>query len=124
MAELVYATDSKSVGRKALRVRVSPPAQLCITSCPAYDGCVQYPKPGKYVHFKHPDRVYEVLGIGRHSESGEEFVIYRPLGGDTPTERAFWIRPAAMFLETVERDGYHGPRFRAVGSDVEGLSDS
>ena len=28
VAELVYAADSKSAGRKALRVRVSPQAQI------------------------------------------------------------------------------------------------
>ena len=22
-----------------------------------------------------------------------------------------WVRPASMWTETVERDGYHGPRF-------------
>jgi len=40
---------------------------------------------------------YEVLGVARHSETEEEYVVYRALYGD----RRLWIRPMAMFLETV-----------------------
>ena len=63
---------------------------------------------GIYRHFKGKD--YQVFGIGRHSESDEEFVVYRPLYGDC----ALTIRPAAMFTEMVDRDGYQGPRFTLV----------
>ena len=34
-------------------------------------------------------------------------VVYRALYG----ERGLWVRPAAMWTEWVERDGYAGPRF-------------
>ena len=65
-------------------------------------------KPGKYRHFKGND--YEVLGIAHHSETMEELVVYRALYG----EHGLWVRPAAMWEEVVDREGYHGPRFQYV----------
>ena len=62
-------------------------------------------KPGRYRHFKGSE--YEVIGTARHSETREEMVVYRALYG----EGGLWVRPAAMWSETVERDGYCGPRF-------------
>ena len=62
-------------------------------------------KPGRYRHFKGNE--YEVIGTARHSETLEEMVVYRALYG----EGGLWVRPAAMWSETVERDGYCGPRF-------------
>ena len=66
-------------------------------------------KPGKYRHFK--GNYYEVLGIAHHSETMEELVVYRTLYG----EQGLWVRPAAMWTETIDRDGYHGPRFQYIG---------
>ena len=65
-------------------------------------------KPGKYRHFK--GNYYEVIGIAHHSETMEELVVYRALYG----VQGLWVRPAAMWTETVDRDGYHGPRFQYV----------
>ena len=62
-------------------------------------------QPGRYRHFKGNE--YEVLGMARHSETEEEMVVYRALYG----ERGLWVRPAAMWCETVERDGKVQPRF-------------
>ena len=62
-------------------------------------------KPGKYRHFK--GKEYELLAMATHSETLEEMVVYRPLYG----EGGLWVRPAAMWNEEVERDGYKGPRF-------------
>ena len=56
---------------------------------------------GIYRHFK--GNKYEVLGVAKHSESGEELVVYRALYG----ERGLWVRPLAMFVEEVDRQ----PRF-------------
>ena len=62
-------------------------------------------QPGKYRHFKGGE--YEVLGTALHSETQEPMVVYRALYG----EGGLWVRPADMWNETVERDGYSGPRF-------------
>ena len=62
-------------------------------------------QPGRYHHFKGNE--YQVLGIARHSETLEELVVYRALYGDG----GLWVRPASMWTETVDRDGYHAPRF-------------
>jgi len=65
--------------------------------------------PGIYRHHKGQD--YEVLGVARHSETEEEFVVYRALYG----ERGLWIRPVAMFTESVvDKGGVSVPRFSRV----------
>ena len=64
---------------------------------------------GVYEHYK--GRRYEVLGCARHTETNEEFVVYRALYGDYD----LWVRPKAMFLETVIVDGREVPRFGFVG---------
>ena len=63
---------------------------------------------GLYQHFK--GRYYEVIDIARHSETDEAMVIYRPQYG----KKQLWVRPADMWAESIERDGYSGPRFRKV----------
>lgn len=60
---------------------------------------------GTYQHYK--GGRYEVLGVGLHSETLEELVVYRAEYG----EKLIWIRPFAMFLETVDIDGTPTPRF-------------
>ena len=67
------------------------------------------PKPGLYRHFKGNE--YEVIGVATHSETNETVVVYCPLYGD----RALWVRPLSMFVETVEREGQVMPRFAYVG---------
>lgn len=64
------------------------------------------PTPGIYQHFKGSE--YELIGLATHSETDEKLVVYRPQYG----ERALWVRPLAMWQETVERDGETKPRFR------------
>lgn len=66
-------------------------------------------KLGKYRHFKGME--YELLGIATHSETLEPMVVYRALYG----EGGLWVRPASMWMETVCKDGYCGPRFQYVG---------
>ena len=66
-------------------------------------------RPGRYRHFK--GKEYELIGLARHSETMEEMVVYRPLYG----EGGLWVRPASMWNEQVERDGYSGTRFAYVG---------
>jgi hypothetical protein len=69
------------------------------------------PEAGRYRHYKGRD--YTVLGVARHSETGEELVVYRQEYGD----RSLWVRPKAMFLESVENEGVSVPRFSYVGPD-------
>lgn len=64
--------------------------------------------PGRYRHFKGGE--YYLICTARHSETMEELVVYQALYG----EGGVWVRPAAMWNETVERDGYRGPRFVRV----------
>ena len=66
-------------------------------------------KPGKYRHFK--GKEYLLIGVAQHSETTEPMVVYRALYG----EGGLWVRPAAMWGETVDRDNYHGPRFQYIG---------
>jgi hypothetical protein len=67
--------------------------------------------PGIYIHYKSDDMRYEVLGTGRNTETGEEYVIYRPLyeASDGPD---FWVRPLEVFVSNVTVDGAEVPRFR------------
>lgn len=67
-------------------------------------------KIGRYRHFKGNE--YEVVGVAKDSETLAPFVVYRALYGDT---QQLWIRPAAMFLEKIERDGKRMPRFEFIG---------
>lgn len=61
---------------------------------------------GRYRHYKGND--YEVIGEARHSETLERLVVYRALYG----EHGLWVRPKAMFLETVIIDGVQYRRFQ------------
>lgn len=66
-------------------------------------------KPGRYRHFKGNE--YEFLFTARHSETEELMVVYRALYGDG----GIWVRPAAMWNETIERDGKIFRRFEYIG---------
>lgn len=66
-------------------------------------------KTGRYRHFKGNE--YIVTGIARHSETLEELVIYQ----DVHDASKIWARPAAMWNETVERDGKIFKRFEYIG---------
>lgn len=69
-------------------------------------------RPGRYRHFK--GKEYRVLYTARHSEPLEPMVVYQALYG----ERGIWVRPAAMWGEHVEREGYSGPRFTYLGEEA------
>lgn len=60
----------------------------------------------------------EVAGVYDHFKGGVYTVVCRAIDPDGDELWAYltadgrpWVRPAAMFLEHVERDGYAGPRF-------------
>jgi hypothetical protein len=60
---------------------------------------------GRYRHYRGGE--YEVLGAARHSETLEPMVVYRPLHNAS----GLWVRPHAMFFETVLWEGVRRPRF-------------
>ena len=75
----------------------------------AFEEAARAIPPGRYRHFKGNE--YEVLAVARHSETLEPMVVYRALYG----EGGVWVRPAAMWLEIVERNGQRFPRFAKIG---------
>ncbi|MCI5800853.1 MAG: DUF1653 domain-containing protein [Oscillospiraceae bacterium] len=69
-------------------------------------------EPGRYRHFKGGE--YEVIGTALHSETLEPMVVYRALYG----EHGLWVRPAAMWNETIERDGKRLRRFEKIDAGI------
>lgn len=83
------------------------------------DGCMNEKasiQPGRYRHYKGNE--YTVVGTARHSETLEEVVVYRPEYGD----HGLWVRPKAMFSETVTVDGQDVPRFQQLRSSSQAVS--
>jgi len=64
---------------------------------------------GLYQHYKGGQ--YRVLGTVRHSETLEPMTLYQALYG----QQGLWVRPAAMFGETVVIDGVRQARFARIG---------
>src|SRR3989338_650890 len=76
---------------------------------------------GIYRHYK--GALYEVIGVGRHTETMEELVTYRDLEkSEEFGDNALWSRPKTMFLESVRIDGRDVPRFTYLGENLESLS--
>lgn len=71
-----------------------------------------------YRHFK--GDCYLVVDIARHSETGEDYVVYRKLYGDG----GLWVRPLAMFLEPVDREKYPNAQqtYRFELQDIESIA--
>ena len=51
-------------------------------------------KPGIYRHYK--GNLYEVIGIALHSETQEEWVVYK---AQYDTDKPLWVRPKKMFRQ-------------------------
>ncbi len=65
--------------------------------------------PGLYRHYKGGQ--YRVLGTVRPSETLEPMTLYQALYG----QQGLWVRPAAMFGESVCIDGQWQARFARIG---------
>lgn len=63
---------------------------------------------GRYRHFK--GRYYEVIAVGKHSETLEPLVVYRALYGD----HEVWVRPLTEFTDTLTREGKTQKRFEEI----------
>jgi len=69
-------------------------------------------KPGVYKHYK--GNLYQVIGVGRDSETLEEQVVYIALYEGEFGKNSLWIRPRKMFQEDVEFEGRRVPRFEFI----------
>jgi hypothetical protein len=63
---------------------------------------------GLYRHYKGND--YYVFQTAHHSETREPLVVYQCLYDDY----SWWVRPLAMFIETVTVESNVIPRFQFV----------
>ncbi len=66
-------------------------------------------RTGRWRHFKGQE--YRVVSTALHSETMEPMVVYQALYG----EGELWVRPAAMWNETVEHNGETLLRFTFIG---------
>ncbi len=70
-------------------------------------------KLGFYRHYKGGE--YEVVGVVRHRETLEPLVLYRPLANAT----GLWVRPYAMFFESLDMAGQRVPRFAPMAAPTK-----
>ncbi len=66
-----------------------------------------------YRHYK--ENLYQVVGVGTHTESGEIVVIYQALYDSF----GLWVRPLEMFTEEIEINGKPTKRFTFISSNLE-----
>jgi len=70
-------------------------------------------KGSLYKHYS--GNIYEIIGVGKHTETRTEYVIYKPKDNDDKEDK-IWIRPLDMFLDegTFKDDSIMTKRFEKI----------
>lgn len=63
-----------------------------------------------YAHYKHPEKLYKVVGIAIEEATDLPCVIYEWQYGGGFT----FVRPLTSWLDEIEKDGVRVPRFKKV----------
>lgn len=75
---------------------------------------------GVYRHYK--GGMYDILELACHTETLEWYVVYQSHERKKLGIASVWIRPYDMFVETVELNGEHVPRFEKVPDEIEEIT--